>query len=141
MWFLTTPLPDGFDRGYDGSSPGGLKSDAYFPIEIDGERKPFVINGTNYSPEKRIPISFKLHTPGRIKILVPEEINKPYGNVYLYDHKEDTYLELSSDNHDGVAFGLPAGKYDDRYYLVFQKDDVETLPWPKADFEQFKSNV
>ena len=132
---------DGYDRGFDGSSPEGLKSDAYFPIEIDGQRKPFVINGTNFHHDKRIPISFKLYTPGRIELLVAEEVRKPYRKLYLYDIKENTYMELRGDNSDGVILALPAGEHNDRYYIVFKRDDLESLPWPKEALDEFKANV
>lgn len=132
---------DGFDLGFDGLSSEGLSSDAYFPIEIDGIRKPFVINGTDYNSEKRIPISFKMDAPGRIKLIVAEEINKQYNQLYLYDHDANIYYELKSDKKDGIAFALPAGDHNERFYITFQKQNVETAPWPKDAFEDFRSTV
>src|SRR5690606_35384458 len=40
---------DGYDRGLDGLSAQDLKTDAYFPIGNDNDRKPYVLHGTNYS--------------------------------------------------------------------------------------------
>lgn len=138
---------DGYDRGLDGPHPGGMNSDAFFPIEINNERRPFVISGTNFSPEKRIPISFKMHREGRVKIVIADEFRKPYESIYLYDHQKDIYMELKEESglreeeRSGVAFDLPTGVYDDRFFIVFQKEDLTSLPWPKAALDSFKANV
>lgn len=132
---------DGFDRGQDGISAGGISSDAYFPIDIDGVSRPFVINTTKFSYQKKIPITFKLHKPSRINLKVVEEINKPYQKLYLFDRLEHTYLELRGDNSRGVLFGLPAGTYEDRFFLTFERDDIEILPWPKEALEDFQASV
>lgn len=132
---------DGFDRGQDGISAGGISSDAYFPIDIDGVSRPFVINTTKFSYQKKIPITFKLHKPSRINLKVVEEINKPYQKLYLFDRLEHTYLELSGDDSRGILFGLPAGTYEDRFFLTFERDNIEVLPWPKEALEDFQANV
>lgn len=111
---------DGYDRGYDGLSPGGMKSDAYFPIGPDSNRLPYVIQGTNYEPRKMVPITFKLHKTSQIEIRAVEEIRKPYQKVYLFDRQENIYRELIKPHSAASTFSLPAGTYDDRFFLVFR---------------------
>lgn len=68
---------DGYDRGLDGLSAQDLKTDAYFPIGNDDNRKPYVINGTNYSLDKKIPIAFKANNTTQIRLQVVEEVKNP----------------------------------------------------------------
>src|SRR5690554_2681468 len=83
MLLLFSPeATDGYDRGWDGLSPGGMKSDAFFPIGDDDNRLPYVIQGTNFYMDKQIPITFKLHKTSKIELRAVEEIKKPYKNAY-----------------------------------------------------------
>jgi len=116
---------DGYDRGLDGLSAQDLKTDAYFPIGNDNDRKPYVINGTNYSLDKQIPIAFKVKNATQISLKVIEEVKKPYQHVYLFDSQENTYKELTSSTLAGVSLSLPAGTYDNRFFIVFRNPNVK----------------
>lgn len=116
---------DGYDRGLDGLSAQDLKTDAYFPIGNDDNRKPYVINGTNYSLDKKIPIAFKANSPTQIRLQVVEEVKKPYEHAYLFDSQENTYKELTNSTLAGVTLSLPAGTYDNRFFIVFRNPNLK----------------
>jgi len=116
---------DGYDRGLDGLSAQDLKTDAYFPIGNDDNRKPYVINGTNYSLDKKIPIAFKANNTTQIRLQVVEEVKKPYEHAYLFDSQENTYKELTNSTLAGVTLSLPAGTYDNRFFIVFRNPNLK----------------
>jgi|26BtaG_2_1085354.scaffolds.fasta_scaffold00001_244 hypothetical protein len=130
---------DGYDRGMDGPHPGGMKSDAYFPIVMNNESRPHVIYSTNFSVEKQIPIDFKMDVSGTIRIVISEVIRKPYSKMYLFDQVESTFRELRGGSIAGVTMSLPTGDYYNRFFIVFQKE--EALPYPKADLDEFIANI
>lgn len=132
LLLLTNEASDGYDRGYDGLSPGGMNSDAFFPIDYGTRVLPYVIQGTDYSVNKQIPITFKLHKPSKINIQIAEEIRKPYQKVYLFDKQENTYTRLSSLNVDAIGINLPAGVYEDRFYIAFRNLNI-TLDTPEDE--------
>ncbi|WGF92102.1 T9SS type A sorting domain-containing protein [Aequorivita marisscotiae] len=111
---------DGYDRGMDGLSPTGLATDAFFPIGPDNARLPYVINGTNYVPEKYIPIAFKIRNTSLIELRLVEEINQPYERAYLYDSQENTYKQLNGATLARVTLTLPPGTYDNRFFIFFR---------------------
>ncbi|MCZ4318937.1 T9SS type A sorting domain-containing protein [Aequorivita viscosa] len=111
---------DGYDPGLDGISPQDLNTDAYFPIGPDNNRLPYVINGTNYVPEKYIPIAFKIRNTSLIELRLVEEINQPYERAYLYDSQENTYKQLNGATLARVTLTLPPGTYDNRFFIFFR---------------------
>jgi hypothetical protein len=111
---------DGYDRGLDGLSAQDLHTDAFFPIGPDNDRKPYVINGTNYVPEKYIPIAFKINSTSLIELRLVEEINQPYERAYLYDNQENTYKQLNGATLARVTLTLPPGTYDNRFFIFFR---------------------
>ncbi|MEM0516728.1 T9SS type A sorting domain-containing protein [Aequorivita flava] len=111
---------DGYDRGLDGLSAQDLHTDAYFPIGPDNARLPYVINGTNYVPEKYIPIAFKIRNTSLIELRLVEEINQPYERAYLYDSQENTYKQLNGATLARVTLTLPPGTYDNRFFIFFR---------------------
>jgi len=141
---------DGYDRGRDGLSPLGLKSDAYFPISslnLNGssERLPYTIQSTNFDHSKQIPITFKLHKTSQIEVRAVEEIRKPYEKAYLYDQLENTYRPLDRAHSLAGTFTLPAGIYQDRFYIVFRArnlkpEGMDTKAQIMADVAVFQNN-
>jgi hypothetical protein len=125
LLLFSNQATDGYDRGMDGISPMGMKSDAFFPIGNDNERLPYVINSVNYEEYKQIPIAFKLNKATKIRVLLQEEINKPYKNVYLFDRQENTYRDLSFTVGEPTALNLPAGTYDNRFFIVFRNPNIK----------------
>ncbi len=131
---------DGYDRGRDGLSPGGMATDAYFPVGNDNNRLPYVINSVKYEETKHIPIAFKIKNPTQIRLKVVEEINKPYEKVYLFDRQENTFKELNNATASGLTFNLPAGNFDNRFFIIFRKPNLR----PESELEQMevvKANV
>ncbi len=140
----------GYDRGYDGPSPFQMKSDAYFPIvSEEGVKEPYVIQSTNFDAFEQVPITFKLHNASQIEILAAEEIRKPYQQAYLYDQQEDTYKPLERGHSLAGTFTLPAGTYEDRFFIRFRaridpREDVafkmDPLTQVKMDVGLFQNN-
>ncbi|MDN3723409.1 T9SS type A sorting domain-containing protein [Aequorivita sp. SDUM287046] len=131
---------DGYDRGLDGLSAQDLQTDAYFPIGPDNARRPFAINGVKYDENKQIPIAFKIKNATQVRLVVAEEVKKPYQHVYLFDNQENTIQELSNSTASGVVLNLPAGTYDNRFFIVFRKPNLR----PEAELDQMevvKANV
>jgi hypothetical protein len=116
---------DGYDRGMDGLSPTGLTTDAYFPVGNDNNRLPYVINSVNYEGNKQIPISFVANNATQIRLQVVEEVKKPYEHAYLFDSQENTYKELTNSTLAGVTLSLPAGTYDNRFFIVFRNPNLK----------------
>lgn len=131
---------DGFDRGYDAITTGGMASDAAFLISREaGIELPHVINAIPYQQGKRVPLSLKLNKRSRVDVKVAEELNKPYANAYLYDYDTEIYYPLDNQNRRGISLDLGAGTYNDRFFIVFEKLDI--IPWKGEDVETFKSQV
>lgn len=116
---------DGYDRGMDGLSPMDIKTDAYFPVGNDNERLPYVISTINFSADKQVPFAFKLNKQTNIQLRVVEEVKKPYQRAYLFDSQENTYKELTNATASGVTLTLPAGTYDNRFFVVFRSPNVK----------------
>lgn len=141
---------DGFDRGFDGLSPMGMKTEAFFPIGPDSDRRSYVIQGTNYDARKMIPITFKLHKTSQVQIRAIEEIRKPYEKAYLYDRQENIYRPLLRPYNAAATFTLPAGNYDNRFFIVFRaagsprptgnEDLLDAHALVKADVGMFQNN-
>ena len=110
---------DGFDRGFDASSPMDSTSDAYFPIEGENQEvHPYVIQTIPYSHKKRIPYTLVLENRARLAINFKEKVNFE-GPVYLYDNIEDTYQEIRSEGGYSASLRLEAGIYEDRFFITF----------------------
>lgn len=126
LLILSDETTDGYDRGYDGLSPAGLNSDVFFPITgTNGEELPYVIQGTNYDVDKQIPITLKLDKTSLVEVRAVAEINVPYERAYLFDNQENTYTRLSRGSMS-TGFTLPAGVYEDRFYIVFRNPNLRS---------------
>lgn len=123
LLILSPQTSDAYDRGFDALSPMGMKSEVYFPIETDGQKYPYVIQGTNFTSDKMIPLTIELFQPGKIEVKAIEEIRKPYEKAYLYDQQENIYRPLVSNRAAGTGFNLPAGFYENRFFIVFQQEE------------------
>ncbi|MCB0465909.1 MAG: T9SS type A sorting domain-containing protein, partial [Aequorivita sp.] len=65
---------------------------------------------------------------------VVEEVKKPYQHAYLFDSQENTYKELSSTTAARVSLTLPAGTYNDRFFIVFRNPNLKR-DIPKTEIE------
>ena len=111
---LTT---DGYDQGWDALHPMDASSESYFPIGNDNDRAPYVIEGVPFNIEKQIPIAFKLNQQFKFLVESIETINFNK-HTYIWDRIEDTYQEITYGRE--AVFNLPAGDYDNRFFLVFR---------------------
>jgi hypothetical protein len=119
----------GFDRGADAPHPmdAGQK-EAYFNIQDDSNgmgQKNLAIQSVPFSMNMSIPIAFKLDQQGRVRIKAAEELNVPYYKVLLLDTQDNMrYPILGESNTIGngltVQLTLPAGTYEDRFFIVFE---------------------
>ncbi|MFT5437744.1 MAG: hypothetical protein ACI840_002403 [Ulvibacter sp.] len=112
---------DGADRGFDALSPMDSTSDVYFPIGSD-EKRPYVIQTIPFDIYKQIPYTIDLDIQTRVVVNVIEKV-KFKGSVYLYDNVEDTYQEIKSDLERSAELTLPAGTYEDRFFISFMNRD------------------
>ena len=116
---------DGYDRLKDARHPmDAAVAEAYFTIQGNSveEKQNLVIQTVPYTGhDKLIPISFKLSQQMPFFVKGVEEINVPYGKVYLYDSLNQTYEEIGDGNQ---AFQtLPAGVYENRFFIAFRGDN------------------
>jgi hypothetical protein len=119
----------GFDRGGDAPHPmdGGQK-EAYFTIQNDGNgeaQRNLVIQSVPFSMNMSIPIAFKMQQQGRVRIKAAEELNVPYHRVLLLDTQDNMRYPImgeSSSIGGGLTaqLTLPAGTYENRFFIVFE---------------------
>ncbi len=127
---------DGYDRGMDGLSPMGMKTDAYFPVGNDNDRSPYVINSVNYELDKQIPFAFKLDKTTKIRLSIAEEVKRPYEKIYLFDRQENTYRRLGKQTTYPFSLTLDAGTYDNRFFIVFRHPEKKgDTPQAEIDAE------
>ena len=106
---------------------GGQK-EAYFNIQDDGNeqgQKNLVIQLVPFDMNMSIPIAFKLNQQGRVRIKAAEELNVPYYRVLLLDTQDNMRYPIngqSSSIGDMVTaqLTLPAGTYENRFFIVFE---------------------
>lgn len=147
LLIFSNQATDGFDRGWDAPSPMGMKSDAWFPIEIENEKRPFVINSTNFDRHKKIPVSIVLHKQSRVDMVIAEEENRLYREVFLYDSELNRFhpfvkaLDDANDPFaDGVTLYLSAGEYHDRFFITFVAES-ETANRIKEELDTYRNLV
>lgn len=141
---------DGYDIGLDGHHPmdsGG--AEAFYLIEENGEMGPFVIQTLPFATHKQIPIGFSLPTQTKIRLNTIEIINLDR-TAYFWDSVNNTYYELSTNPNElyDSSFILPAGDYNDRYYIVFKNsrelledsEGTKTIEAVRASVDFFQNN-
>ncbi|MCH7785120.1 MAG: T9SS type A sorting domain-containing protein [Bacteroidetes bacterium] len=127
---------DGYDRGFDARHPMDATAEAYFPIGPDNDRKPYVIQTVPFEIGKRIPITFELDQQFKFSVKAVEEINISNA-AYLFDRLENTYQKITGGKEAQLL--LPAGEYDDRFFIVFRgPSDVIT---PNLVGNELENNV
>ncbi|MCY1483638.1 hypothetical protein D9M68_172190 [compost metagenome] len=106
---------DGIDVGIDALSiaPDDLPNDAYFFLD----NSKYVIQGTNFDINKRIPLGVKAANNASIKFYVPEVTNfDPAQMIYLYDGADDSYHDIKNGSYEVT---LPTGIYNNRFQITF----------------------
>ena len=136
MVLLFNPFStDGFDRGMDATHPmDATVAEAYFKIGNSTDTYVnLVIQTVPFQPTKRIPIAFNLAEETKFYVNVAEQINTPFEKAYLFDNVNGTYQEIT-DNKDAIQL-LPAGTYEDRFYIVFRGNFQDRNPIVEAQNE------
>ncbi|MBA9071939.1 hypothetical protein GGR22_000065 [Flavobacterium gossypii] len=106
---------DGIDVGIDALSiaPDDLPNDAYFFLD----NSKYVIQGTSFDSNKRIPLGVKAANNASIKFYVPEVTNfDPTQMIYLYDGADDSYHDIKNGSYEVT---LPTGIYNSRFQITF----------------------
>jgi hypothetical protein len=115
--FLPTAT-DGVDRGIDALSPADhtLPYDVYFALDNDK----YVIQGTNFDPNKRIPLGIKTSNSTNFSFdasLVSHfDTAQP---IYLYDAADASYHNIKNSPY---TVNVPAGTYNNRFELTFMSN-------------------
>jgi hypothetical protein len=104
---------DGVDWGTDGIDFSRLENDVYWPIA----NKKFVIQSTNFLPEKEIPLAMEnsIKTRYRIRIIEKDNFDESQ-NIYLLDKENDIYYNL---NAATIPLTLDPGTYKNRFAITF----------------------
>tara|TARA_B110000503_G_C6993079_1_gene348213 strand:- start:153 stop:830 length:678 start_codon:yes stop_codon:yes gene_type:complete len=111
---------DGYDRGLDATSSMDSSSDAFFPIDVQGiDNYPLVIQGVKFERYKHVPYTLTLDVRAQVVVNVIEKVKFNEYSVYLYDNVEDTYQEIKGEDELSVELELPAGLYEDRFFIAF----------------------
>ena len=133
---------DDFDRGMDATHPmDATIAEAYFKIGNSADTyKNLVIQTVAFEPTKRVPIAFTLEEETKFYVNVAEQINTPFEKAYLFDNVNGTYQEIT-DNKDAIQL-LPAGTYEDRFFIVFRGNFQDRQNDPIVDAQnELKENV
>ena len=119
----------GFDYGMDADHPmDASNQEAYFTIQNDGNgqgQKNLVIQSVPFDMNMSIPIAFKMQQQGRVRIKAAEELNVSYHRVLLLDTQDNMRYPImgeSSSIGNGITaqLTLPAGTYENRFFIVFE---------------------
>ncbi len=130
---------DGYDRGFDALHPNdGAQADAYFLIGPENNRKKYVIQGVKFELEKRIPIAFTLNAQRKFAVAAVEEVKMNNTRAYLYDQELNTYKQITGGEKAEQI--LPAGTYDDRFFIVF-RSEIPTTSHGNGLREQILASV
>ena len=117
----------GFDRGLDATHPMDATSDAYMPIgdSPDAYMK-LVIQTRPFIAGEMIPINFILDRQFKFTVQAVEWVNIP-NHAYLWDVVGHTRKRITGG--DKAEQMLPAGHYEDRFFIVFEPiDDANRSP-------------
>lgn len=122
---------NGYDHGMDGYHPMDAdNAEAFFPIfdnseNVIGEYGPYSIQTVPFRIEYKIPLAFILDEQIDIIVKARDYINFNQ-TAYLWDKLENTFSQISGEDNEATMV-LPAGTYDDRFYIVFNsyKESIE----------------
>lgn len=112
---------DGVDFGIDAQNiDAALPNDVSFSI-ANGN---YVIQGVNFDPSKRIPLTVKATTSTTFKFYVPEVVNFDSSEtIYLYDGLDSSYHDIKNGTYEVT---LAPGTYSDRFKITFSNQTLGT---------------
>ncbi len=121
----------GVDHAMDARAFGALITDAAWIID----REPYLINVLPFDKEEKIPllISAKENTVLKISIEIPENFS-PEAIVLFDAESEHSHNLYKSD----FEIELPAGNYENRFYLGFREEIPEAPELSEEDEDYFR---
>tara|TARA_R110000772_G_scaffold66676_4_gene148368 strand:+ start:5893 stop:7587 length:1695 start_codon:yes stop_codon:yes gene_type:complete len=111
---------DNYDQGMDGKHPDDINNDIYFPIE----NEKYIIQFVPFQPGKKIPITFEIDQQFTVTIKVTEIVNIDK-NAFIWDNVAHHFYQINNDNEFNIT--LPAGVYDNRFFVVFKGNNRESI--------------
>ncbi len=126
----------GVDPGIDSRSPDGdaLPNDAFFVINNDR----YVIEGINFSVEKRVPLGVKVTGNSNFKFSLLEVVNFDENQpVYIYDAETNLYHNLKSGDY---SVNLSEGTHLNRFEVTFMDGTLNTSNLISTNLEIVQNN-
>lgn len=126
----------GHDKAKDAPIFDDLPADAAWNIE--GEK--FVIDVEPFNRTNKIPFSISVNKEMNVEFTIGETENMNVENIFLFDSKNNSYTKLNEDSYKAL---LPAGDFDDCFYLTFQDDKPteEEVVEAEKEEEQFVKSI
>lgn len=126
---------DGVDIGID-----ALNMDTSPPNDVAFwiENGSYVIQGLNFDPTKKIPITVKAGTSATFKFYIPEVINFDTSqSIYLYDALDQSYHDIKN---EGYQVTVAPGIYSDRFKITFTSETLGVSEEVRNQFIIFQDN-
>ncbi|MET0945884.1 MAG: T9SS type A sorting domain-containing protein, partial [Flavobacterium sp.] len=126
---------DGVDIGID-----ALNMDTSPPNDVAFwiENGSYVIQGVNFDPTKKIPLTVKAATSATFKFYVPEVKNFDTSQpIYLYDGLDQSYHDIKN---EGYQITVAAGIYPDRFKITFTSETLGVSEEVRNQFIIFQDN-
>jgi hypothetical protein len=135
---LMPTATDEIDRGVDALSPveETIPNDVYFVLNQDK----YVIQGTNFNVEKRIPVGIKATNSTLFQFDASLVSNFDEAqNIYMYDAFDGSYHDIKNGTYE---VNLPTGIYHNRFEITFTDHSLgNTDDEIKSDFMIVQNNT
>ena len=126
---------DGLDFGID-----ALNMDTSPPNDVAFwiENGNYVIQGVNFDPAKKIPVSVKATTAATFKFYIPEVKNFDASQpIYLYDGFDQSYHDIKNGTYQVT---VSPGVYPDRFKITFTSETLGVKEVYENKFVIFQDN-
>ena len=120
--FMDGKATDNFDLGYDGVHLDDQLNDMYFR----SQGKSLIIQGVGaFNAIKRYPIGIKINQTGYVEIVLDGVENFDVNRkIFIFDSETGLYYNIKT---RAFKIKLPAGVYNDRFYLTFVNRPTENV--------------
>jgi hypothetical protein len=126
---------DGVDKGIDAKNmDDSLPGDASFWIENGN----YIIQGVNFDPTKKIPLSVKATSQTTLKFYIPEVVNFDNSQmIYIYDSLDLSYHDVKTGMYEVT---IAPGTYNDRFKISFTNQTLGIHEEIKTNFLIIQDN-
>ena len=126
---------DGFDRGLEAKSPGGVSSDASWLFGTE----PMVIQAFSFDQDLKIPLAIVVSEQQSVGFSMFDIQNFDDSQpIFIHDMETDVYVNLKTQNYN---INLLAGEYPNRFEITFKTEETLTTPEAAiADLKVFQDN-